>query len=161
MGLVAMHHEEDHAQMNCFPLTQISLPESLLPAASSTYTYTRGICLDIIGCRSKQFSQARWSRDEVGQCTVAAYIYCLASPSHQVSLDFDMPHAIPHLIKMSTRTSPQTDQITTLTDFRLPSDINLSDLKLYGDSELSLKWLAILDPLRNAPGWKQGSWGEK
>ena len=33
---------------------------------------------------------------------------------------------------------PQTDRITTLTEFKFPLDIDFSELKLYGDSERAI-----------------------
>lgn len=98
----------------------------------------------------------------MGQYTGTVYYSSLPhlSLTKYIRITF-VPHKCDEKKMSSTtfRTVPQTDRITTFTEFQLPLAVDLSELKLYGESELSVKWVAILDPLRNARGWKQGSWG--
>ena len=104
MSLVAMHHDEDHAQGTICFLAPMSHPDCNLAARRFFDFYSWHISGYIIGCLSEQFSQASQSRDEVGQCPVPTYIYCLVS---QISQDNSVLHKNFHLIK---------DVITNITD---------------------------------------------
>ncbi|KAE9367242.1 hypothetical protein N431DRAFT_472245 [Stipitochalara longipes BDJ] len=54
---------------------------------------------------------------------------------------------------------PDPNLITTITEFQLSTNVNISELNFDKDSGISAKWAMTLNPLRNAPGWKHAQWG--